>query len=412
MRKLLNLVGDPHLAPKKVVHIAGTKGKGSTACMISTMLAEAGYKAALYTSPHLITPRERFRINGRMISEERLSQLVERIQPMAEEMRHSDEMGDLTFFELYTAIGFLWFASEKADIWVLETGLGGRLDATNVIKSDLVVITPIGLDHTQILGDTLQAIAREKAGIIKGDAPVVCAPQRDEVMEVISEVCRRFNAPLVRVDEVARSERETSSPAGERFSAEVMGSRYGNLFLPLLGEHQITNALTAMTSVEIMNRQGFQVTPRTVRSGLARVKWPCRIQVVRERPIVILDVAHNPDSIRALRRTIQERFRYEKLILIFGASSDKNVEDMGCELTGFADTVMVTRASDSPRMIPPAELKSRLEGILDHVLVTEAVWEAFSKALSMAGPEDLICVTGSFYHVGELLKDMKKGGTK
>jgi len=406
MRRLLDSIGSPHLAHKKVIHIAGTKGKGSTACMISTILAEAGYKVGLYTSPHLVTPRERFRINGKMISQDELSQLVERIQPGAEEMRHSDEMGDLTFFELYTALGFLWFASEGADIWVLETGLGGRLDATNVIDSDLVVITPIGLDHTQILGDTLEAIAREKAGIIKSDAPVVCAPQKEGVIGIISERCRRFNSPFLRVDEIARSEREVSSPAGERFSAEVMGLRYEDLFLPLLGEHQIINALTAITAVEVMRGEGFGISPKAIRSGLARVKWPCRIQVVREKPIVILDVAHNPDSIRALRRTIQERFRYEKLILIFGVSSDKDVEGMGYEFAGFADMTIATRASDNTRMIPPAELKLRLEGILDHVLAAGAVKEAFSEALSMAGPDDLICVTGSFYHVGELLKDM------
>jgi dihydrofolate synthase/folylpolyglutamate synthase len=406
MRRILEKLGNPHLG-RKAIHIAGTKGKGSTACMISSVLTDAGYKVALYTSPHLVTPRERFRINGEMIPEERFTRLVEEIQPVAEEMRHDEELGDLTFFELYTAMGFLWFSREEADVWVVETGLGGRLDATNVLRPILAVVTPIGFDHTHLLGDTLQAIAAEKAGIIKPGVPVICATQTEEAMEVIIERCDRVRAKLIRVDEVASVEMEASSPAGMRFSAEALGRRYENLFLPLLGRHQVHNALTALTAIESLGKRGMEIPPKAVRTGLARVKWPARIQVIREKPTVILDVAHNVDSIRALRQTLQEIFRYDEALVIFGASTDKDLEGMASELRRLTDTVIATGVPDNPRMLSPLELKAKFEGMFDRVLVSEEVLGALSTALSIAKPDDLICITGSFYHVGEFMRHIK-----
>jgi dihydrofolate synthase/folylpolyglutamate synthase len=405
MASLLEKLGNPHLT-SRAIHIAGTKGKGSTASMIASILMDHGYSVGLYTSPHLVTPRERFRLNGEMISEEEFTLLVERIRPLAEEMRHDDRLGDLTFFELYTAIGFLWFSDRNTEIWVVEVGLGGRLDATNMLDPMLTIITPIGHDHTNILGHSLAEIAREKAGIVKKGVPLLVSPQEEEAMSAIRARCDDIGAPVTEVDKVASAEREATSPAGERFSAKVMSSQYHNLFLPLVGRHQISNALTAITAIQILEGE-IKVSEAAVHSGLARVVWPGRIQVVRERPIVIIDVAHSPESIRMLRKTIQGIFKYSRAILILGLSAGKNIDEIAFELTGFADVMIVTKAQNTPRMMSPSDLRERLGSKFDGVIAIEKVTEALAEALTISKPDDLICVTGSFYHVGELMAHLQ-----
>ncbi|RKY04670.1 bifunctional folylpolyglutamate synthase/dihydrofolate synthase, partial [Candidatus Poribacteria bacterium] len=252
VRKLLAELGNPHDSGAEIVHIAGTKGKGSTAHMIESILRKAGYRTALYTSPHLVTPRERIRVEGEMIPEEEFAALVEEIKPVAERMRDDPDHGRLTFFEVYTAMAFSYFARKGAEVWVVETGLGGRLDATNVVSPLLTVITLIGFDHTQLLGDTLDRIAYEKAGIIKRGVPVVSAPQPPEAMEVIERRCSELGARLVKVEEACSARVRERSEKGTLFDAWVMGERYEGLSLPLLGDHQVINALTAIAAIEAL----------------------------------------------------------------------------------------------------------------------------------------------------------------
>lgn len=403
MRRLLAKLGDPHDSGAEIVHIAGTKGKGSTAHMIESILRRAGRKTALYTSPHLVTPRERIRVEGEMISEEEFAALVEEIKPLAEEMRDDPDHGKLTFFELYTAMAFLYFARKGARVWVVETGLGGRLDATNVVSPLLTVITLIGLDHTQLLGDTLDRIAHEKAGIIKRGIPVVSAPQPPEAMEVIERRCSELGARLIKVEEVCSARVRERSEKGTLFDAQVVGRGYEGLWLPLPGDHQVTNALTAIAVIEALREEGLEASDEAIAEGLAEVRCPGRVQVVRRRPTVVLDVAHNIDSAKALVETIRTLFRYREAVLILGFSADKDVRGIAGELRKLTGRAVLTRA-DNPRMADPMSLKGMLEGVFEEIHVAGDVLEAYSIALAMSGDEDLVCVTGSFYHVGELME--------
>ena len=393
MAELLSLRGNPHLSPR-TIHIAGTKGKGSTAAMIASALCAAGYRTGLYTSPHLHTFRERVTVDGEMIAEETFAALADRVRPAVEEVNRRHDYGELTTFEILTAVAFSFFDEQGVDLQVLETGLGGRLDATNIASPELCVITSISRDHSEVLGDTLAEIAGEKAGIIKRGAQVISAPQHPDAAGVIEDACRRNETTLVVVGRDVTWRKLTSDLSGQSFEVEGTTDSY-KLTIPLLGAHQLENAATAVAALEALG-----VESSAIDMGLSRVRWPGRLEVLKQEPVLMVDAAHNADSARRLKEAIAEYFDYDRLILIIGASSDKDVAGMVAELTPISSTVIATR-SRHPRALALEPLLDELrrEGI--EGTVSENVGDAVERALSIAGAKDLVCVTGSLFVAAE-----------
>ncbi|MFQ6043463.1 MAG: bifunctional folylpolyglutamate synthase/dihydrofolate synthase [Candidatus Poribacteria bacterium] len=409
MRLLLHYLGQPH-QKLKTIHIAGSKGKGSTAAMIHAILKASGYKTGLYTSPHLVTPLERFRINSQPMSENQFCKLVERLQPHIAEVNQRKghesltDIGKLSFFEIYTAIGFLFFELEKVDFLVLEVGLGGRLDATNVVKPLVSVITQISLEHTNLLGDNLASIAVEKAGIIKKNGLVISSPQEPEVMEVIEKSCAEKNARLFKVGEDISFERLDAGQSGQYFTLKSRRAEYSRCFMPLLGKHQLINAATAVGAVELLRLHGYIIPEEQVKIGLEQTSWPARMQIIGRQPTILLDVAHSPQSAKLLRESICETFTYDRLILIVGISADKDIKGIGAELCPIADIAILTKASNNPRAADPARIKQEWKGFDATLVIKDTVEAALDYAHSIAEKDDLICITGSFYPLGEAMK--------
>ena len=404
---LLERLGNPQETAKSI-HVAGTKGKGSTAAMIASILTRAGYRVGLYTSPHLLSLAERIQIDGRPIDEDAFARLVEMMKPEVEAVNASGALGELTTFELLTALAFAYFREREADYQVLEVGLGGRLDATNVVKPEVSVITSISFDHTDVLGDTLSQIATEKAGIIKSGSTVVCSHQSAEAMAVIEGVCRERGVRLVRVGSDVTWRQKSFSPDGQSFQLRGITGKY-DLNLPLLGEHQLENAATAVAVMEVLAERGAKVSSESVATGLAQVHWPGRLQILQREPWVIVDGAHNADSARRLVKALKQYFAFDRTVLIFGASSDKNIAGMVAELASLPNAVIVTH-SRHPRAIAPDKLVSEFAkvGIIPEVVENVAV--AVELALAKAKPTDLICATGSLFIVAEVMEHMLKRG--
>ena len=398
MERLLRSAGDPHRG-LKFIHIAGTKGKGSTAAMIASILSEAKFKVGLYTSPHLVSFRERIRINGEMISEEKVCDLVTRLKPNIDELKkHEDGLGYISFFDVYTTLGLLFFALEEVDFAVLEVGMGGRLDATNVVQPLVSVITQISYDHMISLGDTIEAIATEKAGIIKDNSYVITSPQVPEALEIIRNTCAEKKARLFEVGSDVSFQKENGL-----FGVSGIFSKYENLRIPLLGDHQLVNAATAVGALEMLRFHGFTISAEDIRTGLEKVKWPARVEIIQRNPTIVLDTAHNAASAKALRDTIESNFSYEKLILVIGTSLHKDIKGMGRHLCPIADEIVLTKV-DSPRAMDPEDIKVELAGICRDVIITQNVASALEKAKSISGPSDLICITGSVYLAGEVMQ--------
>jgi len=401
VEELLFRLGNPHLAAKSV-HIAGTKGKGSVAAMVTAVLIASGYTTGLYTSPHLNDLRERIRVNGELITEGELIALVERLKPEVEIVNQEATYGVLTTFELLTALGFAHFKLKGVDFQVVEVGLGGRLDATNVIQPEVGIITSISLDHTDVLGNSLAEIAREKAGIIKPGSMVVTSPQLDEVAQVIEKACLNCDAGLVRVgrDVVWQS----LGFDAERQLLQVKG-KLGSykLSIPLLGRYQLENAATAVAALEVLAGKGFNISRDNIINGLAEVSWPGRFQILSHRPLLVVDGAHNPDSARKLKQSLVQYFAFDRAILVIGVSSDKDVAGIISELVPLFDKVIVTR-SRHPRAMSLEQLIAVFRRCGIEVQAVEAVSEALSLALSMAGARDLVCVAGSLFAVGEAIE--------
>jgi len=403
---LLGGMGSPQYAAKSV-HIAGTKGKGSTAAMIASILTRSGYRTGLYTSPHLLSIRERIQVDGQCIPEDVFARLAAAIKPEAQAVNASSGLGQLTTFELLTALAFLHFREQAVDFQVVETGLGGRLDATNVVRPEVCVITSVSYDHMDVLGDTLASIAKEKAGVIKTGSVAVTSPQAPEAMAVIEAVCREKGVRLVEVGREVTWQRETHGPDGQSFKLKGLSKDY-DLSIPLLGAHQLENAATAVAVAEVLAERGAGITGEHIAAGLAQVQWPGRMQVLHRKPWFVVDGAHNSDSSRKLVAALREYFVYDKAVLIFGASSDKNVAGMVDELASFPDMVIVThshhpRALDTQRIIGEFARK----GVVREM--AESVPAAIERALSLAGPDDLVCATGSLFIVAEVMEYMRQG---
>jgi len=401
MERLAGLLGNPHLG-LRCIHVAGTKGKGSTCSMAASILKEAGFKVGLYTSPHLISFRERIKINDELISEEELCGLISRIKPVIDSINKEDNDKYPTFFEVYTTLAFLYFKEKKVDFCVLEVGMGGRLDATNIIDKPLCCgITPISLEHTQKLGDTVGRIAAEKAGIIKNGSICVTSLQEASGLNVIRQVCKDKNARLFEVGKDLYFEKERN----QLFSVSGIFQKYPFLEVGLLGDHQFINAAVAVGLVEALRFYDIIIKPAAVREGLKNVRWPGRLQVLRKQPYVVLDGSQNRASASALARAVKKYFNYDRLILILGISNDKDIKGVCEELAPMSDEIILTRA-DTPRAAEPAAIEKFID---KKVVISNEVKKAMDLAEGLAGPSDLILVTGSFFVLGEVLKMERRG---
>jgi len=391
MEKLLDLAGNPHTSFLSL-HVAGTKGKGSTCAMMESALRAQSYKTGLYTSPHLHTFRERIRIAGEMVSEEDVVYGIEELRPLIE------NIPGLTTFEIMTALAFLLFAHKGVEVAVVEVGLGGRLDATNVITPLVSVITSLSYDHTQLLGNTLASIAQEKAGIIKKGVPVVSAPQQEEALEVIEATAKLRGSPLVLVGRDWIWEEEGNQILTIRrlnppdFSLRVR--------LPLLGIHQPINAAVAVAALDAASERGLKLSVEAMREGLEKVEWPGRLEILQRSPLFIVDGAHNVESARCLAYSIKKLFSWNRLILVFGASSDKDIPGMLKELLPLADEIILTRARN-PRAASPEDILGEVQTLGFKGRVVEPAIKAVEEALKEAQEKDLVCVTGSLFLVAE-----------
>ena len=385
IRRLLGRLGDPHTR-LKFVHIAGSNGKGSTAAMLSSVLTAAGLKTGLYTSPHLWQFNERFQVDGAPISEEDLVDITAQVLAAAE---------DETEFELMTALGMVYFLRSGCDIVVLETGLGGRLDSTNVIPApEAAVITHIGLEHTELLGDTVEKIAAEKAGIIKPGCSAVLYGQSQEAETAVERACGVVNVPLSRT---APAEPVSSGQEGQCFTYRGRGP----YSISLLGEYQVHNAAVVLETVNVLRRRGWDIPEEALVRGLEQARWPGRLELARRGPDVILDGGHNPQCMEALARALGELYPEKKLIFLTGVLADKDWSTMMGELLPLAKE-FYTITPDSPRAMPAAELAAYLEGQGAKATPCGSVREGLELALVFLPPEDVVCVTGSLYMIGEV----------
>lgn len=395
MRKLARLLGDPQEGINSI-HIAGTKGKGSTAAIIHSILKSAGFKVGLYTSPHLESFRERIRINDEVISEEDISGLSERVRNVL------DKINDDTpsFFEAYTAMAYLYFKENKVDFAVYETGLGGRLDATNIITPLVSAITPISYEHTQKLGGTLKEIAGEKGGIIKDRAPCVSAPQEREAEKVIENICKKKRAKLILVGKDILFEELNADEEGERFNVLGLFGEYPILETALLGAHQVVNAATAVGILEALRLYGLTVPSEAVRDGIRGVRWAGRLEIVQRNPLIVLDGAQNRASANALAKAIKKIFEYKRLVLVLGVSKDKDIAGILKELLPLSDSIILTKSKVAERALEPSKIKELITSGLEAGL-SSSVEEALDLARSKADKGDLILITGSLFIVGE-----------
>ncbi len=397
MFALLEELSNPQ-AKYPIIHVAGTKGKGSVSALCASALQAAGYQTGLYTSPHLLDYVERIQINGEPISHEQMIELVEEIKPAVA------RIPKLTTFEITTALGFLAFAKNDVNAAVIEVGLGGRLDATNVVLPKVSVITSLSYDHMAVLGNTLAKIAGEKAGIIKPGIPVVSAPQTEEALEVLERVASEKNCPFVLVGRDVQFERLASSLDGQELAVTFQRSA-ASLKIPLLGEHQIQNAATAYAALKT---SGIKISDEALQMGFSRVKWRARFEVARRDPPVILDSAHNQDSFAKLRETLEEHFPGKQVYLIFGASEDKNIPGMFAEMKPKIKKLIVTRA-DHPRALEPEKIMVLADqaGLASEAL--SPVESAFQRALALSEKDGSIVLSaGSMFVTAEVMKAWNK----
>ncbi len=396
--ELLRRIGDPQ-KKLKYVHIAGTNGKGSTAAMLASVFTQAGYRTGLYTSPFLVRFNERIQVDGVSIPDDELSRLTEMIRP------HADAMEDRpTEFETVTAIGFEYFFEKKCDIVVLEVGMGGEWDATNVIgRNEVAVIVNIGLDHTAYLGNTVEEIAKTKSGVVKPGCPCVMYRQQPSVEQVFREVCEEKRAPFF-LSEDASLRPRGASLEGQRFDFKEME----NLFIPLLGEHQLKNAANVLTVVSVLRGKGWNLPDEAVRKGLAEVSWPGRFQVLMKKPLFIIDGGHNPQCLEALEKTLCQYLPGQKMVFLNGCMADKDYTAMFRLLLPHARS-FVTVTPSNPRALSAAELRDYIRDRL-HAPATacDTVAEGVREALKQAGPDGIVCACGSLYMLGDIIAEVDR----
>lgn len=397
VRELLSHLGDPH-EKLRSVHVAGTNGKGSVCTFLSSALKEAGYKVGMYTSPHVVRFNERMQINGEEISDERVMEYVNKIRPIAERMGE-DPTKHPTFFEFTTTMGFSYFADENVDIAVVEVGMGGRLDATNVIVPEVSIITHLALEHTEHLGRTLDRIAKEKAGIIKPGVPVVSA----EGNPVVRKTCEERGCELTVVEEEYPYERISFDTSGQKL---WVGQPSREFEIPLLGSYQLQNAATAFAVLDVLRKGGHEVPAEAIRRGFANAKWPARLEVVRKNPTVIIDSSHNPDGMRNLKDALLETTRNDHITFVVGVMSDKDASPMLEAIAPVAGRIICTKP-DYWRAMDPEEIGREARRFVDVVEIAPSVPEAIERAVALSDDDDVVCITGSIFMAGDATHYLK-----
>ncbi|MFQ5656436.1 MAG: bifunctional folylpolyglutamate synthase/dihydrofolate synthase [Candidatus Methylomirabilales bacterium] len=404
--RLVEAFGHPEAAFRSV-HVAGTNGKGSTAAFINGILRAAGYGTGLYTSPHILDFRERILVDGHPISEGELASLTTEVAQVIDRIFFHSPLSSPTFFEAATALAFVHFARAPVDWGVIEVGLGGRSDATNVLQSEVSVITNIGLEHQEHLGDSLESVAAEKAGIVREQGWVVSAAE-GPAMEVIGRIVHDKGARIVRVQDHYRVEHLGRSEQGEAFRLGGRLREYKHLRIPLMGRHQVLNAVTAIAVTELLEEQGYQVGETAIQQGLVGACWPARLQIVSTRPRILVDAAHNPPAIRALRAFLDEERLPGRLQVIFGVVKDKAWERMLEILAPVASTLILTRP-ESDRGAEPGALAPTASRYCREVELAETMPEALAIARAIAASDDTILVTGSLYTAAAALRALGFG---
>ncbi len=413
MEAMLERLDNPH-RQINFVHIAGTNGKGSTAAILASIFGAAGYRIGLYTSPYILSFTNRMAINGCDIDHDEMTDLVDLIRPVVDQVTADERYGQPTEFEVVTTLAFTYFARREVDLVILEVGLGGRLDATNVVTPLLSIITNVDLEHTEVLGDTVEAVAFEKAGIIKRGVPVLTASDDQKVLAVIKNRAFELGAPLYCLfapcaEEMEKISKPVFNPRiitdrGQSFDYRGFKRNYRDLFIPLRGRYQVCNAATALAAVELMESKEFKVDEEAVRRGLSETFWPGRLEMLKDSPKLVMDGAHNPAAIRQVVQAVPEYFSFKRLILVFGIMADKDATAMMSAIFPLADRVILTRASIPRAADPVFLLDTALERLCydrEKVGVIENIGAALNEALNEAGPEDMVLVTGSFYAVSD-----------
>ena len=398
--RLLQLMGNPEKKFKSVI-VGGTNGKGSTVAIIFSILREAGYKVGMFTKPHLSSFTERIIVNNKRIDEESVVKIIEEIRNKIEIMKKDLAFEHPTFFEVVIALTFRYFEQQKVDFAVLEVGMGGRLDATNVVDPLVSVITNVSLEHTKILGDTVLKIANEKAGIIKQNGILITATEDDEVFSLFKKICEEKKSKIYRVGQDITFEKLNSDISGQNFKVKSIFNDYENLYILLLGDHQLVNACCAIAAVECLRFNDIIILPDIIEKGLRTVKWPGRLEIIQEKPLVVLDSAKDPLAMRKLKDAVQKNFKYKKLILVISISSDKDIHSMLSEIVPISDFVILTRHKVMKRAANPELLSLMVEEYSKDFIVIDNVKDAVREALSRANKKDMILVTGSLFTVGE-----------
>lgn len=398
IEELMRRLGDPHLK-LKAIHVGGTNGKGSTVAMISGILQSAGYRVGVFTSPHLHSYTERYRINDKYISEDEMARYITLLRPHLEKMVE-EGFEHPTEFEVCTALAFLYFYQEKVDYVALEVGLGGAIDSTNIVNPLISVITNVAMDHMDYLGNSVKEIAGVKAGIIKPKGVCITAVDDSDALAVIRQVAAKQGALLREVHEIAHWDIQEATTGGQVFDLRTANRAYENLRLNLLGAHQVVNAATAILCVEELEGMGIKIGPENIQKGIASVNWPARLEIVREKPLVVIDGAHNVHGAQSLSKALKNVFTYNKLTLVFGMLGDKEREKVIRELAPMADRVVVTKPN-SPRAGEWEKIADEVRKYVSDVIIVPDIREAVQKALATADQKDMVCITGSLYMVAE-----------
>ncbi len=414
VKAMLELLGNPHQGIR-FVHVAGTNGKGSTAAMLASILRVAGYSVGLYTSPYLLSFTNRMAVNNADIDRDELVSLVSRIKPIVKQLQNDPELGHPTEFEVVTVLAFAYFASSGVDLVVLEVGLGGRLDATNIVTPLISIITNISLEHTDVLGHTIEEIAFEKAGIIKQGKPLITAAEDQRALAVFKKRCQELDCPYYRVfpPREAAEQPDNQRPVsmikqitedGQYFDYYGFDSEQPDLFISLRGKYQLLNATTALAAVELLGEDGFTVSRAAILKGLAETSWPGRLELLQKGPLVIMDGAHNPAAMEKLAEAVPRYFKYKRLVLVIGMLADKDTAAMLKSILPLSDSVVFTR----PLLPRAADPQNIADFALDHFKLVKDYYvikdhqEALDKAFELAEPEDAILVTGSLYTVSDI----------
>lgn len=406
IKRLLELLGNPH-KELKAIHIAGTNGKGSVSAMISSILKESKYKVGTYISPHLIDYRERYSVNGIMISESRFTKYTELLKDKIEYMKSRKEEIP-SQFEMLTALAFLYMRDEKVDVVVIEVGLGGRYDATNVVDSMISVITSISYDHMGILGESIKEIAFEKAGIIKKNGLTILYPQKHiEAENVVGAVCRELNNKLIKVKADVVIPKKFGID-GQIFDYYYEDNKYNDIKLPLLGDHQLLNAAVAITTAVSLADFGFKIDKNDLLKGIENTRWPGRLSIVSNDPLIIIDGAHNSDGVSALSDALKKYFRGKELILVMGMLKDKEYSKSIEILSPMANIFIATQPL-SERALSAEEVGREAKKYCSNVMIEPSLADAINKANNMYNSNSVICISGSLYLSGEAYKIITKG---